>query len=192
VACGLVSVRYGPSIGLFDHLRQVLAVDLSEHHEVAAAFRGILAEQTQGGPGSAVMTAGLMTECLVRLFRSLATSSGGPLPWVAAREDPRLGRVIDRMLDKPSAIHTVESLAETASMSRSAFAEHFTAAFGRSPMSLLQHIRMQQAAHLLRQDCGLSVDDVASRVGYSSRSHFSEVFRKHHGSAPTAFRSAQA
>jgi AraC-like DNA-binding protein len=192
VACGLVSVRYGPSIGLFDHLRQVLAIDLSEHPEVAAAFRGIMAEQTQGGPGSAVMTAALMTECLVHLFRSLASGPDGSLPWVAALEDPRLGRVIDRMLDKPAAIHTVESLAETASMSRSAFAERFTAAFGRSPMSLLQHIRMQQAAHLLRQDAALSVDEVAARVGYSSRSHFSEAFRKHHGTAPTAFRSARA
>jgi len=192
VACGLVSVRYGSSVGLFDHLRQVLAVDLSGHPGVAAAFRGILAEQSQAGPGSAVMTAALMTECMVQLFRSLATGSDQSLPWVTALEDPRLGRVIDRMLDKPEAIHTVESLAETASMSRSAFAEHFTAAFGRSPMSLLQHIRMQQAAHLLRQDARLSIDDVAARVGYSSRSHFSEAFRKHHGTAPTVFRANHA
>jgi AraC family transcriptional activator of mtrCDE len=191
VACGLVSIRYGPSVGLFDHLRQVLAVDLSDHPEVGAAFRGILAEQTRGGPGSVVMTAARMTECLVHLFRRLAEGPGEPLPWVAALEDPRLGRAIDRMLDKPAAVHTVESLAEVASMSRSAFAEHFAAAFGRSPMSLLQHIRMQQAAHLLRREASLSVDDVAARVGYSSRSHFSEAFRKHHGTPPTAFRTAR-
>jgi AraC-like DNA-binding protein len=191
VACGLVSVRYGPSVGLFDHLRQVLAVDLSDHPEAGAAFRGVLAEQTRGGPGSIAMTAALMTECLVHLFRRLAAGPAGSLPWVTALEDPRLGRAIDRMLDKPAAVHTVESLAQTASMSRSAFAEHFTAAFGRSPMSLLQHVRMQQAAHLLRQDPTRSVDDVAARVGYSSRSHFSDAFRKHHGTAPTAFRGAQ-
>ncbi|MCG6923350.1 MAG: AraC family transcriptional regulator [Acidobacteria bacterium] len=192
VACGLVNVRYGPSVSLFEHLRQVLAVDLSDRPGISAAFQAILAEQDQAGPGSTAMTAALMTECLVHLFRRLGTGPGGSLPWVTALEDPRLGRAIDRMLAKPAADHTVESLAETASMSRSAFAEHFTAAFGRSPMSLLQHIRMQQAAHLLRQESTLSVDDVAARVGYSSRSHFSEAFRKHHGTAPTAFRSAQA
>jgi len=189
VACGLVSIRYGPSVGLFDHLRQVLAVDLSEHAEVGAAFRGILAEQTRGGPGSIAMTAALMTECLVHLFRRLAEDPAGSLPWVAALEDPRLGRAVDRMLDKPAAPHSVESLAEAASMSRSAFAERFTAAFGRSPMNLLQHIRMQQAARLLRRETAITVDDVAARVGYSSRSRFSEAFRKHHGAAPTAFRS---
>jgi len=192
VACGLVSVRYGPSVGLFDHLKQVLAVDLSDRPAVGEAFRGVLAEQTQGGPGSVAMTAALMTACLVHLFRRLAASSDGFLPWVTVLEDPRLGRVIDRMLEKPAVDHTVESLAETASMSRSAFAEHFTTAFGRSPMSLLQHIRMQQAAHLLRQESAMSVDAVAARVGYSSRSHFSEAFRKHHGTSPTTFRSAQA
>jgi len=188
VACGLVSVGYGPSVSLFDHLKQVLSVDLSDRPEVGAAFRRILAEQTQAGPGSIAMTKALMTECLVHLFRRLAADPGGSLPWVTALEDPRLGRAIDRMLEKPAADYTVDSLAETASMSRSAFAERFTAAFGRSPMNLLKHIRMQHAAHLLRRDATLSVDDVAARVGYSSRSHFSEAFRKHHGSAPTEFR----
>jgi AraC-like DNA-binding protein len=190
VACGLVSVGYGPSISLFDHLKQVLSVDLSDHPEIGAVFRRILAEQTQAGPGSIAMTKALMTECLVHLFRRLAADPGGSLPWVTALEDPRLGRAIDRMLEKPAADYTVDSLAETASMSRSAFAERFTAAFGRSPMNLLKHIRMQHAGHLLRRDATLSVDDVAARVGYSSRSHFSEAFRKHHGSAPTEFRTS--
>ena len=98
-------------------------MDLSDRPEVSAAFRGILAEQNQAGPGSSAMTAALMTACLVHLFRRLAAGSGGSLPWVTALEDPRLGRAIDRMLDKPAADYTVDSLAETASMSRSAFAE---------------------------------------------------------------------
>ncbi len=188
VACGLVSVSYGPSIGLFDHLTEVLAIDLSDRPDVSAAFRGIMAEQAQAGPGNSAMTGALMTQCLVHLFRRLSDGPGGSLPWVTALEDPRLGRAIDRRPEKPAGDHTVESLADAASMSRSAFAEHFTASFGRSPMNLLQHIRMQHAAHLLRQDATLSVEAVAARVGYSSRSHFSEAFRKHHGTAPTAFR----
>ena len=55
-------------------------------------------------------------------------------------------------------------------------------------MSLVHHVRMQHAAHLLRRDALLSVDDVADRVGYSSRSHFSSAFKKHHGVSPTEFR----
>lgn len=188
VACGLVSVRYGPSVGLFDRLRDVVAADLSDRPQVNAAFQGILAEQERPGAGQQAMLAALMTQCLVHLFRQLSSDSSRSLPWLAGLDDLRLSRVLDRILENPATDHTVESLADVAGMSRSAFAAHFAATFGRSPITFVQHVRMQHAAHLLRQDATLSVDEVASRVGYSSRSHFAEAFRKHHGMAPTAFR----
>lgn len=187
IACGVVSVRYGQSLGLFDHLREVLALDLSGTPQVRVAFQGILAEQSQPGLGGEAMTSALMTECLVHLFRRLAGDRDNTLPWLTALEDRRLARAIDRILEDPAADHTVDSLAEAASMSRSAFAERFTAAFGRSPMSLVNHVRMQRAAQLLREGV-LSIDEVAERVGFSSRSHFSHAFKKHIGASPTAFR----
>ncbi len=188
VACGLVNVRYGPILDLFEHLKDILAADLSGVPLVSAAFNGILTEQAGLAPGSAAMTKALMNQCLVHFFRQLGSS--GSLPWLDALDDPRLGRALDCMLEDPSARHTVASLADAASMSRSAFAERFVAAFGRPPMVLLHHVRMQQAALLLRQNDRLSLDDVASRCGYSSRSHFSAAFREHHGISPTEFRAA--
>lgn len=187
VACGLVTVRYGQSMGLFDHLREIIAVDLSHGPQVKAVFKGILTEQSHPGPGSTAMTAALMSQCLVHLFRRLAKEEGETLPWLTALEDPRLARVIDKMLEFPGDDHTVESLSELASMSRSAFAEKFTVAFGRSPMSLVHHVRMQRAAELLHQST-LSIDEVADRVGFASRSHFSRAFKKHCGSSPAEFR----
>lgn len=187
IACGLVSVRYGQSLGLFDHLRDVLTVDLSDQPQVGAAFQTILAEQCQPGPGGEAMTGALMTACLVHTFRRLASDSGGTLPWLDVLHDRRLARAIDRILDNPAAHHTVDSLAEAASMSRSAFAEHFAAAFGRTPMSLVNHIRMQRAAHLLQEGV-LSIDEVAERVGFSSRSHFSHAFKEHTDASPGEFR----
>jgi transcriptional regulator GlxA family with amidase domain len=82
----------------------------------------------------------------------------------------------------------VDSLADAVSMSRSVFAERFTEAFGRSPMNLLHHVRMQRAALLLRQNDGLSLDQVAQCVGFMSRSHFSQAFNKHYGFSPAAHR----
>jgi AraC family transcriptional activator of mtrCDE len=187
VACGLVKVRYGPTFNLFDHLEDLLAADLSGLPQVAAAFDAILAEQAGLGPGSTTMTRALMTQCLVLFFRHIG--SDGSLPWLDALDDPRLGRVIDRILEHPSDQHTVDSLADIASMSRSTFADRFAATFGRPPMALVQQVRMQHAARLLRRDSTLSMDDVAARAGYSSRSHFSAAFRRHHGLSPTEFRS---
>lgn len=191
VACGLVRIRYGPSLGLFDHLRNVLVVDLSDSPQVLTAFQGILAEQSKSGPGSEAMTTALMSQCLVHLLRSLGSGGDCPLPWLAALEDPRLARAVDRILEDPGADYTVDSLADVASMSRSAFAERFSTAFGRTPMNLVHHVRMQNAAQLLGQGDALSVDEVARRVGFSSRSHFSQAFKKHCGVSPNAYRGGQ-
>lgn len=187
LGCGIVSVRYGPSLDIFDHLHEVLAVDLSSAPESLPAFQGILAEQSNAIAGSDAMTGALMTQCLVHLFRCLPSRGENALPWLVALQDERLGRVVDMILDAPGADYTVESMAETAAMSRSAFAEHFAESFGRSPMSFVNHVRMQRAAQLLRVD-NLSIDEISRTVGYSSRSHFSRAFRDHSGLPPKDFR----
>jgi transcriptional regulator GlxA family with amidase domain len=128
-----------------------------------------------------------MTQCLVHLFRHLSSNGEGALPWLMALQDDRLGRVIDMIVDAPGADYTVESLAETAAMSRSAFAEHFAASFGRSPMSFVNHVRLQRAGQLLTVG-NLSIDEIAKTIGYASRSHFSRAFKEHSGQSPNAFR----
>lgn len=189
IACGVIDVRYGRTLGLFDRLREVLVIDLSGIAQVEAAFDGIFAEQAQSVPGSGTMTGALMTQCLVHMFRRLPDEGLHALPWLAALEDRRLARAIDLILDDPSADHSVETLAEAASMSRSTFAERFVAAFGRSPMSFVHHVRMQRAVELLEIE-KLSVDQVSARVGFTSRSHFSRAFKKHTGTSPNLFRQA--
>ena len=102
VACGLVKVRYGAALGLFDKLEDVVVEDLSDIPQAGAAFEAILAEQSTAGPGSEAMKAALMSQCIVHLLRRLC--EGGtcsPLPWLAALEDERLARVLDRILRDP-------------------------------------------------------------------------------------------
>jgi AraC family transcriptional activator of mtrCDE len=130
-----------------------------------------------------------MTQCLVHLFRRLPPEGEQALPWLMALKDRRLAQAIDLVLKDPAADHSVESLAETASMSRSNFAERFAAAFDRSPMSFVHHIRMQRAVELLEHD-KLSIDQIANRVGFASRSHFSRAFKQHTGASPNLFRQA--
>ena len=130
-----------------------------------------------------------MTQCLVHMFRRLPSEGSNGLPWLMALRDHRLARALDAVLEEPTAEHSVESLAEVASMSRSTFAERFTAAFGRTPMSFVHHIRMQRAVELLERG-GLPVDQVARQTGFTSRSHFSRAFKKHTGLSPILFRHA--
>ncbi len=189
IACGIVHARYGRSLGLFDHLRRLIVVDLSDAPQVLVAFEGILAEQSRAAPAGDTMTASLMTQCLVHMFRRLLAEGDHTLSWLMALEDPYLARAIDLVLDDPGSHHSVHSLAEAACMSRSAFAQRFVAAFGRSPMSVVHHLRMQRAVELLQSGVQ-SVDQVANRVGFSSRSHFSRAFKRHTGVPPSAFQHA--
>lgn len=184
-ACGLVKVRFGAAVGLFDELKDVLIEDLSDIPQVQSAFKDILAEQCDPGPGSEAMKAALMSQCLVYLFRRICENGTCSLPWLAALEDERLARALDRVLQNPGNPHTVESLAEVASMSRSAFAEAFTHSFGLPPMGMVRRIRLERAWKLLQQG-GLPIRTVARRVGFSSRSHFSRLFKSHFGVSPGA------
>ncbi len=185
VACGIIHVTYGQSLGLFNHLKDILVADMAGISQVAAAFQSLLAEQSHPGPGSKGLMASLMNECLVHLFRHLADK--GPLPWLSVLEDDRLGRSLDRIFEDIGGNHTVESLADAAGMSRSAFSESFTTAFGQPPITFLHQLRMQRAANLLRE-ASYSVEEVAGKIGFSSRSHFSHAFKEHHGISPAGFR----
>lgn len=55
------------------------------------------------------------------------------------------------------------------------FREHLTA------------VRMERAAELLRIR-GLTVRDVAHRVGYRQPAQFAKAFRRHHGMSPSQYR----
>ena len=62
-----------------------------------------------------------------------------------------------------------------AEIGKTTFREHLTA------------VRMERAAELLTTR-GLTVREVAHRVGYRQPAQFAKAFRRHHGLAPSAFR----
>lgn len=187
VGCGTLKVHYGEAFGLFDHLRQTLVVDLSGVPEVPILYQGILAEQASGLPGGPVLQGAIMTQLLVHMFRKLHEEEDTTLAWLNALDDPRLAAALDTIMNDPGAPHTVDSLADIAHMSRSAFAKAFQEAFGDSPINLVNHVRMEQAAKLLSAG-NLPVERIAARMGYSSRSHFSHAFKKYTGQSPAEYR----
>jgi len=188
VACGYVKVSYGSALGLFDRLDDVLVEDLSDVPQVRSAFAEILAEQSGGAPGSEALKAALMSQCIVHFLRRICESGTCTPPWLAALDDDRLARVVERILRGPGDPHTMESLSRIAGMSRSAFADAFTRAFGMPPMSMVRRARMERAWALLGRGDALPMETVASRVGFTSRTHFSKAFKKHFGVSPAARR----
>lgn len=190
IACGVVSISYGDSLGLFQRLRDVLVADLSGFPQVRYVFETLLLEQNNTGAGREALTQALMSQCLVYLLRYLSERPDHSLPWLTSMEDPGLGKALDLIFDQTGAPLTVALLADACLMSRSSFAERFHDAFGVSPMKFLHDVRLRRAAEMFHRDPDVDTDQVARRVGFRSRSHFSRAFKRRFGASPAAFRAA--
>lgn len=188
-ACGRIQARYGDGPRLFGHLREPLVFEFSDDHEMRLLFEQMLAESAGEAAGSKQMLAALMNRCLLLLFRQLCENDQCPLPWLSALEDEHLAAALDLILTDPGRQHSVESLAEAATMSRTTFAESFRQAFGSPPMTFLREVRLRKAASLLH-DTTKPISAIAGEVGFSSRAHFAIAFRQEMGQTPTAYRNA--
>lgn len=187
IACGTVQPDPNGSYGPLDGLSQPVAEDLSDVPVISAAFAAMLEEVAAPGEGAMALTSALMKACLVVLLRRHLQSSRQAGTPPALFSDARIGRAIAAVLDRPSADHSVTSLAKEAGMSRSAFARGFKATLGVTPMDFVTRIRLNVARRLLVSTVR-PVEGVSAEVGFSSRSHFSRVFRDHYGTDPSTFR----
>lgn len=70
-------------------------------------------------------------------------------------------------------------------MSERKLKDGFRATIGSSVHAYLTQVRLDAAAAMLSD--GRSVTDVALSVGYGNLSHFSKVFREHHGVNPGSY-----
>ena len=61
---------------------------------------------------------------------------------------------------------------------------------GDTPINYLIRLRMEKAGEIIKSDATLSVQDIASMVGYDDVYHFSKLFKKHFGTAPSRYRSS--
>ena len=187
MACGVIRVTYRRTTGLFDYLREPIVESFADDPPVRRAFETFLAEMAAPRPGTRALAEAVMKQCLVVLLRRHCASGECRVPWLTALEDPRLGAVVAAMLDDPAAPLTVAGLADIAGMSRSTFAAHFVAAFGRPPMDFIKELRLRRAARLLVEG-DLPIKSVARAVGYDSRSYFSRAFKARYGVDPARFR----
>ncbi|MCP4330128.1 MAG: AraC family transcriptional regulator [Alphaproteobacteria bacterium] len=188
LACGYVHAHYMQVTKLFDYLRAPLIENVSEVKSFREPFHNLLNELAEPQPGTKVLAAMLMKQCLISLLRVQSETTGECfVPWLAALGNQSLGRALAAMLDSPEANHTLESLGNLAGMSRAAFAERFKEAFGRTAIDCLKEIRLRRAAHLLTAT-DLPIKTIAIRVGFESRSYFSRAFKDFAGIDPAGFR----
>ena len=129
----------------------------------------------------------LLVEAL-RLYSSATPLATG---WLAATNDPVVGRALKLIHDDPIRDWTADDLARAAATSRSVLGERFRALLGQSPIHYLVEWRMQLAASLL-VSTDLKLAAIAERSGYGSEAAFSRAFHRHVGTSPAQWRATQA
>ncbi|OAS19880.1 AraC family transcriptional regulator [Paenibacillus oryzisoli] len=81
---------------------------------------------------------------------------------------------------------SIEHLARSLGYHRTYLCKMFKQSTGSSPMQYLFNIRMERAKQLLQT--AMTIDQVASSVGFNDALYFSKQFHKWSGSAPSVYR----
>jgi AraC-like DNA-binding protein len=166
-----------------------LPAHVGRHPRLRAAVGLLGAEIAEPVPGTSAGVSALLDLLLVYMLRAWFDdrSADSPTGWPAALADPAVSTALQAMHTEPGASWTVQRLAESAGLSRTVFAQRFTALVGRPPLAYLTWWRMTLAAKLLREtDAPLST--VARRCGYASEFAFAKAFKRELCVAPGAFR----
>lgn len=99
----------------------------------------------------------------------------------------RLRRVFEHIGHHYAEPLTLPAMAAMASLSRQRFSRVFKNAAGMTLIEYLAHVRVTQAARLLRET-DRSIAEIASSLGFADQSHFDRRFRRHYGRTPRQFR----
>jgi AraC family transcriptional regulator, activator of mtrCDE len=187
VICGFFRASYGTSLDLFSSHGAPIFEKFDSKDQLDQKLRAALDELVAQEIGAGAMTASLLKQVLIAVFRRSMSSMDLWIERFSALRDLHVAKALAEMVAKPGAPHTLQSLAEISGLSRSGFVERFTTVFGRAPMTVLRQLRLKHAAHLLNMD-GVSVEQAANATGYQSRSSFVRAFRKAHGCDPSEYR----
>jgi AraC-like DNA-binding protein len=159
--------------------------------DVSLAFttQQISTELDSGEAASGEVVTRLMDILFIRAVGAYFDSSVGAAEngWLAGFRDERIGRALAEMHAHPEKPWTIDTLARTVALSRSAFAAKFRELLGEPPLHYLARLRINTAAIRLRLT-DEKLKSVASAAGYESLAAFIKSFKRIMGLTPGEYR----
>jgi AraC-like DNA-binding protein len=191
--CGFFGCDSRPFNPLLNALPRIVHAPLSvPSRSLLASLISIAVKESgyrsAGGEAMLAKVAELMfVEAMRNHIDRLPTDARG---WFAALRDPQVGAALRLIHGRPSEPWTLDSLAREIGMSRSSFAERFTAYMAMPAMQYLGRWRLQIATRLLEAP-SVNIAQAASEVGYQSEAAFNRAFKRYVGLTPGAWRRAR-
>jgi AraC family transcriptional regulator len=147
-------------------------------------------EAERGSPCGALYTQGLTLALLGLLMEQHGASSKLGAKRVCKFSPQERSRLRSFIVQEISGNLSVERLAAIVGMSPHYFSRVFKASFDCSPHDYVLEQRIDLACKALRLERDRPLADIAHGTGFSSQSHFTEVFRRRIGTTPARWRSA--
>lgn len=126
----------------------------------------------------------------VRLMPPGAVIERASTQGVAVR-DPRLARLVTRLLGKPAEDLSLDAMARAAGVGRSRLYDLFAAEFRLTPAAFVERIRLRAACEKLA-DPARKLQAVARETGFGSSLRLHRAFARQMGMPPGAWRKARA
>lgn len=125
-------------------------------------------------------------ELLFYLFESLKRRESAAGLKLNEKEIQAVYQVRDKIVSSLSRPSTIAELKQIAGMNELKLRRIFTQVFGMGIYDYYQHLRMKEAARLLREE-KLSVSEAGYQMGFENLGHFTKVFEKHIGKKPKKY-----
>lgn len=134
----------------------------------------------------AVYVGALVNALKAHMMRGPVAASATSFP-TADFSAYRIHHVMNAILSKPEADHSLEAMAADAGLTPSHFCRVFKKATGITPHQYVMKARLDRAQDLLGSS-DMSIAAIADQLGFTSQSHFTRAFRQYAGQTPSSWR----
>ncbi|MFM0052515.1 AraC family transcriptional regulator [Caballeronia grimmiae] len=194
MVCGFLACDDTLNNPLLSSLPRIFKIDIRNQPRAAwleASLRFAAAEAVESRVGGTIVLGRLSELLFVESVRCCVESlPADQTGWLAGVRDRFVGRALSLLHARPHHHWTVDELAGSVGLSRSALGQRFADLLGRPPMQYLARWRLQIAGQELLIP-GRSVAVVAEQSGYESEAAFSRAFRREFGMPPAAWRKSK-
>ncbi|MDR0429119.1 MAG: AraC family transcriptional regulator [Tannerellaceae bacterium] len=128
-----------------------------------------------------------ISELIYEFFSVLFTRASRNFTYINRNDIEKILGIEKLILNDLCKTPALSELARTIGMSETKMKLLFKKIFGNSIYNYYSSARMIEAASILKNDKNISVSEVGYRLGFSSLSHFSKMFKKHIGMKPKEY-----
>ncbi|CAH1210844.1 HTH-type transcriptional activator RhaS [Paenibacillus plantiphilus] len=166
-------------------------IDTGANRRIGALFRSMERTFRQGGSAAAVQlrSAGYL-QLLFAEFSSLPADNSDPSIVAPDNGEALFQQVIRYLSSQYAEPVSIERMASTLGYNRAYLSRLFKQRTGITPVAFLLQLRLDKARLLLRERTELTIEQIASSVGFQDPLYFSKQFRRFYDYSPSGYREA--